>query len=101
MNKSSPHHSTDINAPLKPLGRFFRRFHLTLFIVFVIAFLVAAVVLFANILESASSIEDYTSPITAGNIDQSTLDRMNEFHTSDGTLPERAAATGRNNPFSE
>lgn len=88
-------------APSRSLKRFFARFHTTLFILLVLGGLVLATLLLAGILNDATLGEDYESPITAGSIDQATLDRINALHTSDGTLPDAPQLSGRTNPFVE
>lgn len=86
---------------LKPLGRAFRRYHLTLFIVLIAAGLVASVYFLTTILNDASVDDTYRSPISAGTLDQATLDRINALHTSDDALPTPVPPSGRTNPFVE
>ena len=86
---------------LKPIGKIFSRFHMTIFIVFIIGCLAAAVLLLTNILNDASITDDYNSSIDAGSIDQVTLDRINSLHTSDDTLPPVTTSSVRSNPFTE
>lgn len=87
--------------PRLSLGNIIRRFNLTLFMLAVLAGLVAAVLLLASILNDASLGADYQSPIGAGTLDQATLDRINALHTSQETLPAATPSTGRVSPFSE
>jgi hypothetical protein len=91
----------NLGSFFKPIGRVIGRYHLTLFILLVVGCLTAAVLLLTNILDEASQIDDYQSPITAGSLDQATLDRINALHTSSDTLPEPIPATGRISPFTE
>ncbi|MAU34139.1 hypothetical protein CMN23_03380 [Candidatus Saccharibacteria bacterium] len=93
--------NSSVSNIFKPVGKLLSRFHLTIFILFVVALLAAAVLFLYQILNDATVADDYQSPITAGSIDQTTLNRIDALHASDGTLPERQAATTRNNPFSE
>ncbi len=72
-----------------------------MFILLVLGGLVYATMSLASLLNDASIGGDYQSPITAGSIDQSTLDRINALHTSDGVLPTEQPQTGRSNPFIE
>lgn len=87
-------------SPLEPIQKIFRRFHLTIFFVIIVASLSGAVLWLNSILSSASTAEGYTSTIGAGSIDQATLERIKELHPSNEaqptTLPE-----GRVNPFAE
>jgi len=90
-----------LTALLKPFKLLFTRFHLTLFIVLVVAGLGAAVVLLTGILNDASTDTNYTSPIEAGSIDQTTLDRINALHTSDEQTAPTTVPETRQNPFVE
>lgn len=92
-----------ISTPRAPfsISGVIRRFNLTLFILAVLAGLVAAVLLLASILNDASLGADYQSPIGAGSLDQATLDRINALHTSQETLPTATPSNGRVSPFSE
>ena len=85
----------------KPLGRAFKRYHLTPFIVLVTVGLVASVYLLTTILNDAAVDDSYESPINAGTIDQQTLNRINALHTSDDPSPAPNPAAGRTTPFSE
>lgn len=83
------------------IGHQFGRFHMTLFIVFITAGLSMAVLFLNNILTDTSSSDGYTSPIDAGSIDQATLERIKELHTSEEAVPDAAFPEGRVNPFGE
>jgi hypothetical protein len=90
-----------ITSPLKPIKTIFNRFHMTLFIVFIAAGLGYAVMVFNTLLSESSTDTTYTSPIGAGTIDQTTLDRIKALHTSDEPIPAQTTLPGRTNPFSE
>lgn len=83
------------------IGKIFGRFHMTLFIVFIVGGLGIAVLFLNNILSMPPAADGYTSPIDAGSIDQATLERIRELHTSAETIPALALPTGRTNPFGE
>jgi len=89
-----------VRSPLKPIGRLFSRFHMTFFIVFIVAGLGFAVILINEIITESSTAENYTSPLGAGTIDQATLERIKELHTS-ADAPVPVFPEGRTNPFSE
>ena len=93
----------NISSPLqlKSVIRVIRRYHLTIFIIFVAAGLGTAVFTFTNLLNESSTDTTYTSPIGAGSIDQATLERIKALHTSDEQTPELVVPSGRINPFSE
>jgi len=91
----------NISGPMKPITRFFQRYHTTIFIMFTVGCLAVAVLLLYSILNDASVDPDYRSPISAGFIDQATLDRINALHSSSGPYPETLPATSRINPFAE
>jgi hypothetical protein len=88
-------------SPSRSFRRLFGRFHTTLFTVLVLAGLVYAALLLSSLLTDATIGGTYQSPITAGSIDQTTLDRINALHTSDGELPPAPPSDGRTNPFVE
>lgn len=79
----------------------FRRFHLTLFFVFIAACLAVSVTLVNETIEQAARANDYTSPINAGSIDRATLDRLNSLHTSEQAPAQQPLPEGRINPFGE
>jgi hypothetical protein len=91
----------EISGPAKPFTRALRKFHITIFIVLILGLLSFAVLLLYGILNSASFDPDYKSPISAGSIDQATLDRVNALYSSNGELPPAPTPTGRFNPFTE
>ena len=95
VKKSS---SIDIFKPFKKL---IKRFHLTLFFIFVAGGLAGAVLLINSTLKDSATDTDYTSSINTGSIDQVTLTRLNALHTSaeGGTAPVLPA--GRVNPVNE
>jgi hypothetical protein len=93
--------SANLSLISKPLSTLLHKYHLTLFILCIVGCLVGAVLLLTNMLDEASNPTDYTSPISAGSIDQATLDRIDALHTSSGQLPQPLPATTRTSPFSE
>jgi len=99
MKKQNKSSSADIFKPLKKLSK---RFHLTLFFILIAAGLSGAVLVINNTLKD-SSIDDpnYSSPISAGSIDQVTLTRLNDLHTSAEGTAAPALPAGRVNPVSE
>lgn len=90
-----------IGSLFSSIGRLIGRFQITLFTVLVVAGLSAAVLLLSGILDSTSDAGDYVSPVGAGSIDQATLDRIKELHTSDQGAPALQLPDGRVNPFGE
>lgn len=88
------------NMILKPISRLIGRYHMTLFIVFIVAGLTSSVLFLNAILTNAAS-DDYTSPIDAGSIDRATLDRLKALHTSDVSSAAPKLPSGRVNPFGE
>ena len=69
--------------------------------VFVVAGLGYAVYSFTNLLGETSTDTTYTSPISAGTIDQATLARIKALHTSDEPTPAIVTPPGRIDPFAE
>lgn len=77
------------------------RMRVSLFIVLVVAGLGYAVVLLSQMLEEASDVSGYTSPLKLQEIDQTTLDRIQSLHTSNEKFEPPQLPNGRINPFSE
>ena len=90
-----------LGSLLKPITDLLSRFHMTIFIVFITAGLSVAVLFLNSILTDTSPADGYTSPIDAGSIDQATLERIKELHTSDEAVPSAVLPEGRINPFGE
>jgi len=88
------------NTLVRPFSAFLQRFHLLLFFVFIVACLAAAVVLINKTLTETPE-APYSSPISAGSIDQATLQRIQSLHTSDQPPAAPALPPGRINPFAE
>lgn len=75
---------------------------MTFFIVFIVAGLSSAVLFLNTILnDAAASSDSYTSPIRPGQIDQATLERIKELHTSSDGANSLQLPEGRVNPFGE
>jgi len=92
--------NANVSISFKPIATLFKRYHLTLFIVFVTGGLAFAVLSFTQLFTESTD-TSYTSPISAGSIDQATLNRINTLHTSDAVTPAMQTPAGRINPFSE
>ena len=87
------------NTLLRPLGAFFRRFHMIIFFIIVVGCLAAAVLLINDTLTGSS--DEYTSGISAGSIDKATLERLQSLHPSSQPGPAPTLPAGRTNPFAE
>ncbi|HWT40777.1 MAG TPA: hypothetical protein VN081_05960 [Dongiaceae bacterium] len=101
MDTSKKTNSLTVGSLFKPLGKVFKRFHFMIFFVFVIGCLAGAVILINNTLSSSSTDDSYISSISAGTIDQATLDRLQSLHTSTESVPAPTLPAGRVNPFAE
>ena len=88
------------NTRLKPFGAFFRRFHMIIFFILLAGGVASAIILINQTLSTPVT-EDYTSSISAGSIDQATLERIQSLHSSDSPSPAPELPTGRINPFAE
>ena len=86
---------------LAPLAFVISRYQITLFFLFVMTGLIASVILLNSIIGDTTASEDYTSPISAGTIDQATLDRLQALHTSKDSATTEVRPSGRINPFAE
>lgn len=85
----------------KPIVSLFRKYHLTIFIVFVVAGLGYAVFSFTSLLETSSGDTPTSASTSVDTTSQSTLTRIKELHTSDMPGQAHVAPAGRINPFSE
>jgi hypothetical protein len=88
-------------ALLKPMKALTRRFNLTLFFILVAAGLSGAVMVINNTLKEKATDPNYISEITAGSIDQVTLNRLNALHTSAQGTVAPTLPSGRVNPVNE
>ena len=88
------------SALLRPLGVFFRRFHLLIFFVFIVGCLAASVLLLNRTLNEVSA-EESTSTINSGTIDEATLERIQTLQPSTQSTPAPILPEGRTNPFAE
>jgi hypothetical protein len=95
--------STDVSALFKPIGRFFQRFHLTVFIVIITGGLAYSVVSLYNVLSDASTLPATTIATnpSSTSFDQSTIDRLNQMYTRDTAPSSISLPAGRINPFGE
>ena len=88
------------NFVSKSLGNLFKRFHLIIFFIAVVACLAIAIVMMNQILRGENSDDSYVSPISAGSIDETTLNNIQALHSS-SEAQTPALPQGRVNPFSE
>jgi hypothetical protein len=91
---------TSAGSLFKPLGKFFRKYHLTLFFILVIGCLALAVMMISRVISEPPVDDDYVSPITPGTIDEATLQRIQSLHGSSEPSPAQSYP-GRINPFGE
>ena len=77
------------------------RMRVSLFIVLIVGGLGYAVILLSQMLEEASDVSGYTSPLQLQEIDQPTLDRIQSLHTSNENFEPSALPDNRINPFGE
>ncbi len=90
-----------IKAIVGPIIRGFQRYSVTIFIVVLVSGLATAVLQFSNILQESSNTAGYTPPATVTTFDQSTINRIEQLHTSSGFNGQVTLPTGRINPFAE
>jgi hypothetical protein len=90
-----------LRSLFKPLAKILARFHMTVFIVLIVAGLTVSVLFLNAMLTSSSTADGYVSPTDIGSIDQSTLERIRELHTSAEPPASLDLPTGRVNPFGE
>lgn len=88
------------NIVVKPFVILFKRFHLMVFFVFIIACLAFAVILINGILTNPDETAE-TQGANSGTIDQTTLERIQSLHTSGNAGATPQVPAGRINPFNE
>jgi hypothetical protein len=93
-----------IKKPQSSVSRLFmaflKQFHLLLFFVFIVGCLSAAIILINKTLTESPD-EAYTSPISAGAIDNTTLERIQTLQPSSQPGQPPVLPEGRVNPFAE
>lgn len=72
-----------------------------LFFIFIVGCLAGAVIMVNKILIDSSDTTGYTSAISAGSIDETTLQRIQSLHTSNQDIALPPLPEGRVNAFSE
>ena len=76
------------------------RYHVIIFVVFVLGGLVIAIFMLNNIIVQSGDTGDYTSTTTR-NFDESTMKRIEELKTRDDPQAKLDLSNGRSNPFIE
>lgn len=87
--------------PYAGLRKVVRRYHFTAAVLLVIVGLSIIVLFVVQLINDPTLDDGYRSPITAGSIDQDTLEEVNQLHFSTDRLPGPKLPSGRNNPFAE
>lgn len=96
-----PKQKTESIDILKPIKKLSKRFHLTMFFVFIVACLSGAILLINKTIQDSPADTAPTASAGTQPIDQATLNRINSLHTSaEGGTPAVLPA-GRTNPFGE
>lgn len=90
-----------LKSIFKPIAEVFRRYHVTIFIVVIVSGLATSVMLLNNILQSSTNISGYTQSPTSATFDQTTIDQINQLHTSADNTQTIDSSKGRISPFSE
>ena len=95
----------EASALFKPIGKVFKKFHLLIFFVFIIACLSAAVATTNAILSGeetdSSALLPGSNTGTPSVIDKSTLQRIQSLKQSNEPSTYTPTQDGRSNPFSE
>lgn len=90
-----------IKSIVTPIADIFRRYHVTIFIIVIVSGLATSVMLLNNILQSSTNISGYTQNATSTTFDQTTIDQINQLHTSADNTQTIDTSKGRISPFSE
>jgi hypothetical protein len=92
----------DLHISLQPVITALKRYSVTIFIVLLVSGLATAVLLLNQIVVSSSDTTGVTSNIDPNAFDQSTILRIEQFHTSDEySASDTQLPSGRINPFAE
>lgn len=84
----------------KAVFTFLHRFHVVLFVFFVLGGLAVVVLMLNNTIIASGDPGDYTPPTNSTAFDQATIDRIEELKTKDETITD-LDLSGRTNPFVE
>lgn len=101
MEKTTKTTTKDSVDLFKPIKKISKRFHLTLFFVFVVACLAGAILFINYTIKETSVDPNYVSPITPVGLDRMTLEKLKSLHTSSQYAPTPLSLEGRSNPFGE
>ncbi|HZJ34979.1 MAG TPA: hypothetical protein VFD55_03160 [Candidatus Angelobacter sp.] len=78
-----------------------KRYSLTIFIVITVVVLVFCILLLNNIMNQPLSNGAFSSTNGTTTFDQTTINRLNKYKTSDENSSDQAVPSGRINPFAE
>lgn len=90
----------DVTMLLSKIGRLFKRFHTTVFIIAVVAGLAYAVISLSTLVTNANAGVGGTSTAESITFDTATMDQLKTLHTSE-QIPTIELPPNRINPFSE
>lgn len=93
-----------LTAIFSPIVNVFKNYNLTIFIVVLVGGLGVAVLMLSGALQKASQTDGYTSSTstsTSTSFDQTTINRVNQLHTSSEAPSDYTPPSGRINPFAE
>lgn len=93
--------NSDKKSIAKSIIQFFGRYHLTLFIVFLVGGLSSAVLVLNAVLIQSADTEGYTSSLDMTTFDQATIDNVKKLRLSSDTPAEFSLPEGRISPFAE
>ncbi len=91
----------DASSLFQPIVSGFKRYNLTIFIVVLVSGLTTAVLLLNNILITSSDVSGLNANTSNTSFDQTTIDRVQQLHTSSDNFTLYIPPAGRNNPFAE
>ncbi len=92
---------TNKTSPLIAIAQTLGRYHLTFFVVVLVAGLSTAVLMLSDILKQSSDTTGYTSSLDITTFDQITIDRLTRLKSSSEALTDYSLPAGRVNPFAE
>lgn len=93
--------NSDKKSIPKSVVQFFGRYHLTLFIVFLVGGLSTAVLVLNAVLIESANTDGYTSSLDMTTFDQATIDNVKKLRLSSDTPAEFTLPDGRISPFAE
>jgi hypothetical protein len=93
--------NSDVSSLFKPIARIYQKYNLTIFIVILTSGLVTAVLFLNGIIQQSSDTSNYKASTNLTTFDQTTINRVQQLHSSGSPSATVTLPAGRINPFAE